>query len=129
MSKTTHVFDSSAVLCIYLGEPGSDRLNDLAKDALISSVNLSEVVSKLQERGVSDDDIDVVTDNFDMEVVPFDHAQAVAAGKLRRATRSRGLSLGDRACLALAAERRAVAVTTDKAWKDFENVARILLVR
>lgn len=129
MSRTVYVLDSSAVLCIYFGETGADRVHELAKGALISAVNLTEVFSKLQDRRVLEADVNAVMSDFDVEVVPFDHQQAIYAGKLRNKTRSLGLSLGDRACLALAAERNAVAVTTDRAWSGLDDIAHVLFVR
>lgn len=49
-------------------------------------------------------------------VVPFDASQVEICGLLRTATRRSGLSLGDRACLALARVQGAVAVTADRVW-------------
>jgi ribonuclease VapC len=124
-----YVLDSSAVICLLGKEQGFAKVQELARHAIISTVNLSEVISKLQERGGTDDIIAETLADLALNTVEFDTSQAYLAGTLRNVTRSRGLSLGDRACLALAASRGAIAVTTDKAWKDFDNIARILLVR
>jgi len=53
---------------------------------------------------------------FDLDMRPFDVSQARIAGALRAPTESFGLSLGDRACLALAQALQAVAFTADRAW-------------
>jgi ribonuclease VapC len=53
---------------------------------------------------------------LDLPVIPFDATQAHRVAALRGPTRARGLSLGDRACLALAAELNAVALTMDRVW-------------
>jgi ribonuclease VapC len=82
----------------------------------ISTVNLSEVVAKLQEGGVPDEVITSSLAELDFDVLAFDQEQAVRAGLLRASTRGAGLSLGDRACLSAAASSNAVAVTTDRAW-------------
>ena len=116
MSDTRYVLDASALLAVMLGEAGGEAVHAVLAQALIGAVNLSEVVAKLQERGVPDDIIDLSLADLDLAVVPFDRSQAVRAGMLRTATRSAGLSLGDRACLATAAEMGAIAITTDQAW-------------
>ena len=124
-----YVLDASAVICLIDEEKGAEVVDRLVANALISAVNLAEVVAKLQERGGTDTMIDAAFEALELETINFDLAQAKQSGKLRNATRSKGLSLGDRACLSLAASRGAIAVTTDKAWKDLDNIARILLVR
>lgn len=125
----TYVLDASAVICLIDEEAGWDIVNGLLSRAVISAVNVAEVVAKLQERGGTDAMINAGLADLNVPTVNFDHAQAVLSGKLHNATRSHGLSLGDRACLALAASRGAVAVTTDQAWKDLTGIARIKLVR
>jgi ribonuclease VapC len=124
-----YVLDSSAVIALLGNEKGADDIDAVLPNAVISTVNLAEVISKLQERGGSDQAIDDSLADLNLTVISFDSEQANKAGKMRNITRARGLSLGDRACLALAASRGATAVTTDKAWKDFEQVAQVLVVR
>ncbi len=116
MSDKKYVLDASALLAVMLGEAGGEAVHAVLAQAHIGAVNLSEVVAKLQERGVPDEVIDLSLADLDVSVVPFDRSQAVRAGKLRTTTRSAGLSLGDRACLATDAELGAIAITTDQAW-------------
>jgi ribonuclease VapC len=125
----TYVLDASAILTVINGETGFATVQNLLQQSVTSAVNMSEVVAKLQERGVTEPAIMAILNDFDVHVVAFDDEQAIAAGMLRNKTRKKGLSLGDRACLALAASRNAIAVTTDKAWKDLDNIARLLVVR
>ena len=108
--------DASAVLAMLRIEPGADVVAALLPEAVISSVNLAEVVTKLVERGSTDEAVAEALQTLNLQVVEFASETASAAGLLRRATRSRGLSLGDRACLALALERGLTAVTADAAW-------------
>jgi len=124
-----HVLDASALLAAMLDEAGAERVRGVLPTARIGAVNLSEVVAKLQERGIPDDEIDQSLVDLDLDVVPFDRALAVAAGKLRVATRSAGLSLGDRACLALARASDAVALTTDRAWAKLKVGVTIEVAR
>ncbi len=50
----------------------------------------------------------------DVELIPLTKTEAELAADFSRVHRE--LSLGDRACLALAHTRKAAAWTTDKAW-------------
>ena len=95
---------------------------------LLSTVNYSEVISKLAERGMPDDEIRLVMEGVPLKLAQFDQESAHAAGLLRRSTKSLGLSLGDRACLALARSRGAQAVTADRVWKKHKDID-VLVVR
>jgi PIN domain nuclease of toxin-antitoxin system len=88
----------------------------LADRAIISIVNLSEVACKAIERGFSEAEGRELIGNLGMQAMAFDDEQAWRAASLRLSTKSLGLSLGDRACLALAQSHEVVAVTADKAW-------------
>lgn len=110
------VLDASAVLAYLQGEPGGDLVAEQLSAAVIGAVNLSEVIAKLVDKGLDDAAVDETLQSIGLEAVAFDVAQARAAGLMRSATRQRGLSLGDRACLALAKARGAPAVTTDRDW-------------
>jgi PIN domain nuclease of toxin-antitoxin system len=129
VSDGGYVVDASAVLAVLLDEPRSERVRPFLSRAAIGAVNLSEVVAKLQERGMPDDAIDRALAHLDLDVVAFDAAQAVAAGKLRARTRALGLSLGDRACLALATARGVPAVTTDRGWTALDIGAKVIVAR
>ena len=124
-----HVLDASAVLAVILGERGADRILEKLPGGVIGAVNLAEIVAKLQERGVPDAEIDRDVAELGLSIVPFDAAQAMAAGKLRARTRSRGLSLGDRACLALAMARSAPAVTVDRGWESLGIGVEVIVAR
>ncbi len=97
-------------------EPGADLVDAVLDDACLSSVNLVEVVSRLCERGLSPAQARHVVESLDIEIVPLDFEQAMTAGILRFATRDFGLSLGDRACLALGQARGLPVLTADRAW-------------
>jgi PIN domain nuclease of toxin-antitoxin system len=114
------VFDASALLAHIGQEPGSDGIDGLAVEALMSAVNLAEVFSKLAERGLSQSESDMIVYRYRLEVVPFDEELARETGALRPATRSLGFSLGDRACLALARRERLPILTADKSWAKLD---------
>ena len=128
MSKAV-VLDSSALLCLLNGEAGAERVAEALPSAVIGAVNLAEVVTKLRERGLSAEEVEEALGGFNLDVRPFTAAQAYATGHLRQATRSQGLSLGDRACLALAAELTAPALTADQAWSKVEAGVTVEVIR
>jgi len=124
-----YVLDASALLCLLQGEPGADRVAQALPDAQIGSVNFSEVVGKLVDAGLEENAVDSLIDTLQLKVVPFDQEQARLAGFLRVTTRRFGLSLGDRACLALAHLRGAVALTCEKSWMKIEAACVVELIR
>lgn len=126
---TEFVLDASAVLAVLHGEPGADRVIDIIEQASISVVNVAEIAAKLQERGMPNDRVRANIAALNLRVAPFDQEAAIATGLMRAATRKAGLSLGDRACLTLAASIGAIAVTTDRAWQNLELGIAVDLVR
>jgi PIN domain nuclease of toxin-antitoxin system len=123
------VIDASALLALLQDEPGANRVADALSDAIISAVNVSEVVAKLCDNGFEPDLAREMLEILPLNVVDFDLPQAIEAGLLRRATRSIGLSLGDRACLALAARSAVPAITADQAWARLEIGISVTLIR
>ncbi len=97
--------------------------------ACMSAVNLSEVIAKLIDRGAPGEAVVADLAELDLEVVDVDRRQAELAGLMRGKTRAQGLSLGDRACLALAAHLGATAVTADRAWANVEVGVAVEIVR
>ena len=98
-------------------------------EAAISAVNLCEVGSNLIDRGFSFQAMLRALDDVDLEIVPFDRSSALAAAALRRSTRHLGLSLADRACLAVAQQLGVPALTTDRAWAGLRLGIDIQLIR
>ena len=116
MTPQAVVLDSSAVIAYLLDEKGAARVQAALQGGLLSSVNLCEVVSKFAERGEDPERVLKDVLELDLEIVPFSPTHALQAAKLRPLTRHLGLSLGDRACLALGLERRAAVLTADQPW-------------
>jgi PIN domain nuclease of toxin-antitoxin system len=123
------VLDASALLCLIHREAGWEAVSASLPRSRIGAVNLGEVVARLSEHGVTPSAIDEALRLLDLRVVDFDAEQARASGLLRQATRAAGLSLGDRACLALAAKFDATALTADRAWRGLEVGVKIELIR
>jgi ribonuclease VapC len=114
------VLDASALLCLLNGEAGADRVAEALPEAIISTVNLSEVIAKLSDAGGSPELIRAAIDALQLRIITFDEEQARMAGLLRPATRAVGLSFGDRACLALGRIRKAIVLTADGAWSSLD---------
>lgn len=123
------VLDASALLAVFHDEPGAERVIEALPTAVISAVNLAEVAAKLQERGMPDARIRANIEALELSVAPFEGMLAIETGLLRAQTRSVGLSLGDRACLALARSLDATALTTDRAWDKLNIGIAIELAR
>lgn len=123
------VFDSSALLAISFGEAGASRAARDLKDGMMSAVNVAEVIARYVALGVSEDDARSALQAFGLEIRPFDETQAIAAGLLRTATRKLGMSLGDRACLALAVQEGATVLTADRTWADLDLGIDVELIR
>jgi PIN domain nuclease of toxin-antitoxin system len=124
------VLDASAVLTVIQHERGAERLTaDLLLHAVISSVNLAEVQSKLVKKGFSptmgwSEALELVPN-----VEPFTVTHARIAGDLIATTEKLGLSLGDRSCLALAIELNAPVYTTEQAWRNLKIGIPIHVIR
>lgn len=121
------VLDASAILALIHREPGYATVAEVIADAAMSAVNLAEVVGKLVERGGSEAPIRRALGKFSLDVVPFDESQAYRAGLLKAL--GKGLSLGDRACLALAHSLDLPAYTADRAWNALTANVRVVLIR
>jgi ribonuclease VapC len=124
-----YVLDASALLCLLQEEKGAERVGEALPEAQIGAVNFSEAFGKLVEAGLDEETVDSLIESLQLQVIPFDREQARLAGSLRRTTRELGLSLGDRACLALARVQGAVALTCDRSWTRFDAGCRVELAR
>lgn len=109
-------------------EPGAQRVEELLPYAQMSAVNYSEVLVVAQRYGVSQQEF-LSTAAFIPPLIVFDEVQALFAAALYEPTRKYGLSLGDRACLALAVTQNATAVTVDKVWKKLALGCEVEVIR
>ena len=124
------VLDASALLAVIGCETGWEKVVEHLPNALICSVNLSEVAAKLAEReGLTIDDIHLRLSQYELRVIPFDERLAYAAAALRPKTRHAGLSFGDRACLATAAACNLPALTAERAWKQLDLGIKVSVIR
>ena len=123
------VLDASAVIALINKEPGADVVDAVLDDAVISAVNLSEVIAVLIDAGFEFDRARAMVRRIGLPVIAFDEPQGLHAGGLRATTRAAGLSLGDRACLCLAEWRKATALTADRRWTTLPLRPEIRLIR
>lgn len=125
----TVVLDASALLAMLHGEPGGEKIQALVQTSAMSSVNWSEVVQKSLDGQVEIEGLRQDIEALGLKIIPFSAAQAERTALFRAATRHLGLSLGDRACLALAAELGLPAVTVDRAWGDLPIEIEVQVTR
>jgi PIN domain nuclease of toxin-antitoxin system len=116
------VLDTSALLAALQDEPGRQIVDAalLNEVCYLSTVNLAEFATKCLAGGMSHDDLNTVLDGFNISLIDFNLALALATGDLRSCTRHLGLSLGDRACLALARQMNANVLTADRPWMQLD---------
>ena len=125
----TSVLDASALLVVLHDEAGAATVEPLLEGAAISSVNWSEVVQKAVSRGLDVSRLREEVEALGVRIATFDADAAEATARLWSATKNAGLSLGDRACLALAGALGVTAVTADRAWASLNTAITVQLVR
>jgi PIN domain nuclease of toxin-antitoxin system len=124
------VLDASAILAIVFQERGAEKLTvEIMKDAVISTVNLAEVQSKLVKKGYDPDEAWEDATSLVSAAVRFTSEQAKIAGSLITQAEKVGLSLGDRSCLALAIALKAPVYTTEQAWRELKVGVPIHVIR
>jgi PIN domain nuclease of toxin-antitoxin system len=123
------VADASAILALLKQEPFGKLDPRRLFGATISAVNLSEVLERLCSGGLGAADADKAIAELNLRVADFDEAQARVAAYLRPRTRQAGLSLGDRACLALAISLGCPVITADRVWASLDVGVEIVVIR
>jgi PIN domain nuclease of toxin-antitoxin system len=118
--KNKVLFDSSALLTLIQQETGYEELEEVVANAVISSVNLSEVISVLSRSMVPSEKIKEVINSSITDVVPFSWDEAILSGELINQTKAFGLSLGDRACIATGILYNLKVYTTDQIWRKLK---------
>ena len=128
-----YVMDASALLALMQGEIGSDVVDELIQDqeCIASSVNIAEVGTKLIDKGLAPVHLTRTLKELNVQPIDFDLEQATLCANLHSSTKHVGLSLGDRACMALTQLVKGTAVTGDSAWSDVADAVgiRVLMIR
>jgi ribonuclease VapC len=126
---SSFVLDTSALLACLNREPGSESITGSIAGALLSTVNLAEAMAVLVRRGASKEKASEILELLEFQVADFNRSMAEETGALIERTHSRGLSLGDRACLALALTENLPVVTADRAWRGVDVGVKIRFIR
>jgi PIN domain nuclease of toxin-antitoxin system len=127
--KSEIVLDSSAVLAVLRLESGHERVLQVIARSLISVVNEAEVITVLIRKGDSMSQAIEAVRVLPYTIANLDREMAFRAGTLWRQSKPRGLSLGDRCCLALAERERLPVLTSDKRWADLSLGVEVQLFK
>ena len=123
------VLDASALLAFLFREPGHELVAPHLEDCCLSTMNLSEVIGRFVRDG---HDAEAVLNKLltaPIEIVPFTAQQAGVAALLLPLGKPLGLSLADRACMALAMTRNVPVLTADAVWQELDLPIEIKLIR
>ena len=123
------VLDASAFLALLKGETGWDRVAAVLPGSVMCSVNAAEVYARLADWSYTRTEHAKCHSILDDRMIPFDTDLALRSGALRSATAAKGLSLGDRACLALAQRLGLPAITADRAWSEIKVGVAVEVIR
>ena len=125
----TIVLDASALLAYLQDEPGSEVIDEVLAESVMSSVNWTEVIQKSLAAGVNVDGMFDELQALGLRIEPFTIENAELAGRLWQQTRQAGLSLGDRACLSLGMDLKVLVLTADRAWASLNLSIDIKIIR
>ena len=129
MTAKRYLLDASALLAAIHNEQGGETVQQMINDAAICSVNWSEVIQKLDRAGANTSNIINALQALGLEIVAFDQDDAQIAATLWPLTKPLGLSLADRACIAMGQRLSLIVVTADKAWKPLADQQSIQFIR
>lgn len=128
-SETVIVLDASALLALIFREPGHERVARHVGSAIMSSVNLVEVLARLSRAGRGLTEAHENLSPLGIRFVAFDDSQALLAAGWREQARLKGMSMSDCACLALAAAQKLPVLTADRIWKSLSTGIAIEIIR
>jgi len=125
----SYVLDASALLAYLHRESGWEAVQPVINDAVISAVNWCEVAQKAEQKGMVVISVRSLLEELGLVIIPFSAGQAELAAQLWKQSRQYGLSLADRACLALAIESKFPVLTADRVWTELKLSTDIHLLR
>ena len=123
------VIDASALLALMFAERGADKVLGRAQGGYISAVNMVEILAKCAAKGIAGSAVRMQAARLKIIIVPFSEEAAQIAADLLPDTRPHGLSLADRACLALAKSLELPVLTADRDWAALDVGVEIILIR
>lgn len=123
------VLDASALLMLINQEKGAEKVEKYLPSAVMSSVNVCEVLTVLLNVGFPSTVAENIISELVREIIPFDQEHAYLTANLRSITKSHGLSLGDCACLSLGQIKNYPVLTADKVWAKIDHAVDVILIR
>jgi PIN domain nuclease of toxin-antitoxin system len=128
MSKI--VFDASALIALFAKETGYEFIKKHMKEGIISSVNIAEAYKYcIETQGLTEDEAKNLIKLSDIKIIEFTNEQALISAGLIKKTKQYGLSLGDRACIALAIDGKHSIITCDKIWQQIDVGIKFIMAR
>jgi ribonuclease VapC len=127
-SKIEYVMDSTALIAVVYQEPGYERVVEILDKSAISAVNLAEIINKLILRGSPAEAVRHALLKLELTVEDWTDDLAYRSAEFTRFNKSHGLSLGDRACLTLAKQLHATAVTSDRTWRRMPSLGVPIMI-
>jgi ribonuclease VapC len=128
--RLEYVLDSTALIALVLGEPGFERVQGLLERSGVSAVNLTETIHKLVQKGSAQRSVEHLVQGLQLNVIAWSEDLSYQSAEFAVLGKSHGLSLGGRACLTLAKQLKATAVTADQAWTEVPALGvRLLMFR
>jgi ribonuclease VapC len=127
-SSAEYVLDSTAVLALLYLEPGHQYVKEVLNKSAVSAVNLAEIINKLAQMGPMPEAVRVSLAKLELQVEDWSEDMAYRSVEFSRFNKSHGLSLGDRACLTLAKQLRATAVTSDRTWRRLPSLGVSIMI-
>lgn len=125
------ILDSSALLALIQDEPGAEIIKPLLKFSVMSTVNVTETLSVLHRTNITSQEGSVLIADIITTIVPFDLEQAKSCAELHPLVKAKGLSLADRACIALGIKLQIPIYTADKVWSELKDIITpdIIIIR
>ncbi|MDG1437120.1 MAG: type II toxin-antitoxin system VapC family toxin [Rickettsiaceae bacterium] len=126
------ILDASALLALINNEKGASIIEPLIGTIIMSSVNITEVAGKVYDilGNENEEQCKLSIEPFVHSIIEFDKTQCYIAASLKNYTQHKGLSLGDRACLALGIQLNLPVYTADKVWAELDLPSvKIKLIR
>lgn len=123
------VLDASALIAAIFEEEGGQIVEQHLSHAILSTVNMAEVATYMLNHGIGSKEIYSSLSDLALETLDYTEKHAFLTAELRSKTKSKGLSLGDRACLSLAISEKLPVLTADRAWAKLDLGVKIQLIR
>ena len=124
------ILDASALITLLSEERGHEIVASVLSKSIMSSVNIAEVAKFLiEKRHLTKEEVSNIIHSLIETIIPFDTNLALTSADIIRQTKILGLSLGDRACLALAISTGYTVYSSDKIWSKVELGCKVVVIR